>query len=71
MIGAHHMRIYRDKGQIYVVNNDPERNSAINTAGRWRRMKAHRPEVLRDRDQVALLYNERKGPYMSLKFHTQ
>ena len=71
MIGAHHMRIYRDKGQIYVVNNDPERNSAINTAGRWRRMEAHRPEVLRDRDQVALLYNERKGPYMSLKFHTQ
>ncbi len=71
MIGAHHMRIYRDKGQICVVNNDPERNSAINTAGRWRRMKAHRPEVLRDRDQVALLYNERKGPYMSLKFHTQ
>jgi serine/threonine protein kinase len=71
MIGAHHMRIYRDKGQIYVVNNDPERNSAINTAGRWRRMEAHRPEVLRDHDQVALLYNERKGPYMSFQFHTQ
>jgi len=70
-IGAHHMRIYRDKGQICVVNNDPERNSAINTAGRWRRMEAHRPEVLRDRDQVALLYNERKGPYMSFEFHTQ
>ena len=71
MIGAHHMRIYRDKGQICVVNNDPERNSAINAAGRWRRMEAHRPEVLRDRDQVALLYNERKGPYMSFEFHTQ
>jgi len=70
-IDAHHMRIYRDKGQICVVNSDPERDSAINTAGRWRRMEAHRPEVLRDHDQVALLYNERKGPYMSFQFHTQ
>ena len=70
-IDAHHMRIWRDKGQICVVNTDPTRDSAIKTARGWRRMVTHRPEVLRDHDQVALLYNERKGPYMSFQFHTQ
>jgi serine/threonine protein kinase len=68
---AHHMTIYRDKGGFVVVNGDPERDSAIKTARGWRRMVTHRPEVLRDRDQVALLYNERKGPYISFQFHTQ
>ena len=71
MIGAHHMRIYVQNGQVYVVNSDDERGSAINTAGRWKRMKTNQPELLRDRDQVALLYNERKGPYMSFHFHKQ
>jgi len=71
MIGAHHMRIYVQNGQVYVVNSDDERGSAINTAGRWKRMKTNQPELLRDRDQVALLYNERKGPYMSFQFHKQ
>ncbi len=70
MIDKHHMRIWRDRqNQICVVNNDSHRRSAINRQGRWLSMTHHKKEILRNHDQVALLYNEKKGPFLSFTFY--
>ncbi len=70
MVDKHHMRVWRDdSGQICVVNNDPTRRSAINRSGIWRSMTYQKKEVLKNHDQVALLYNEKKGPYLSFIFY--
>ena len=72
MINKHHMRIWKDRsGQICVVNNDPYRRSAINRNSRWTPMKHKQKEVLKNRDQVALLYNEKKGPFLSFTFYVR
>ena len=71
MIYSHHLRVYKQNGQFYVTSSYDDRQSAINRGGKWRRMIANKPELLRDRDQVALLYNEDKGSYMSFQFHKQ
>ena len=70
MIDKHHMRIWRDRqNHICVVNNDSDRRSAINRQGRWLPMRHHEKEILRNHDQVALLYNEKKGPFLSFTFY--
>ena len=72
LIEKHHMRIWKDsQGQVYVVNNDPNRGSAINRGGRWTRMVGNQKMLLKNHDQVALLYNEMKGPYMTFTYYTQ
>ena len=68
----HHIRIWKDpQGQMYVINNDPNRGSAINRGGRWTRMIGNQKMLLKNHDQVALLYNEMKGPYMTFTYYTQ
>lgn len=70
VIGRHHMRVWRDgTGRMCAINNDPQRRSAINRGGRWLPMQHNRKVALRNRDQVALLYNERKGPFMEFTFY--
>jgi hypothetical protein len=54
-----------------VINNDPHRRSAINRLGKWMPMIHLKKEILKNHDQVALLYNEKKGPYLSFTFYTQ
>ena len=72
MLDRHHMRIWKDnQGQVYAVNNDPNRRSAINRTGKWISMKHHQKELLKSHDQIALLYNEKKGPYLSFTFYNQ
>ena len=72
LMEKHHMRIWKDpQGQMYVVNNDPNRGSAINRGGRWTRMMANQKMLLKNHDQVALLYNEKKGPYTTFTYYTQ
>jgi len=72
MLDRHHMRIWKDnQGQVYAVNNDPNRRSAINRTGKWVSMKHHQKELLKSHDQIALLYNEKKGPYLSFTFYNQ
>ena len=49
------MRIWKDpQGQMYVVNNDPKRGSAVNRGGRWTRMIAIQKMLLKNHDQVEL-----------------
>ena len=72
MLDKHHMRIWKNfQGHVCVVNNDPNRRSAINRLGKWMPMIHHKKEILKNHDQVALLYNEKKGPYLSFTFYTQ
>ncbi len=72
MLDRHHMRIWKDnQGQVYAVNNDPNRRSAINRTGKWVSMKHHQKELLKSHDQIALLYNEKKGPYLSFTFYNK
>ena len=72
LMEKHHMRIWKDpQGQVYVINNDPNRGSAINRGGRWTRMIGNQRMLLKNHDQVALLYNEKKGPYMTFTYYTQ
>ena len=70
MIDKHHMRIWRNKGgNICVVNNDPYRRSAINRHGLWKPMISYKKVILQNHDQVALLYNEKKGPFLKFILH--
>ena len=72
MLDRHHMRIWKDsQGQAHAVNNDPNRRSAINRTGKWISMKHHQKELLKSHDQIALLYNEKKGPFLSFTFYSQ
>jgi serine/threonine protein kinase len=72
LMEKHHMRIWKDpQGQMCVVNNDPNRGSAINSGGKWTRMLGNKKMPLKNHDQVALLYNEMKGPYMTFTYYTQ
>ncbi len=72
MINKHYMRIWKDRsGQICVINNDPDRRSAINRNSRWMPMKYKQKEVLKNHDQVALLYNEKKGPFLTFTFYVR
>lgn len=72
LMEKHHIRIWKDpQGQMYVINNDPNRGSAINRGGRWTRMIGNQRMLLKNHDQVALLYNEMKGPYMTFTYYTQ
>jgi len=67
----HHMRIWSMNGQVYAINQDPDRRSAINRRGKWIPMQHLKKESLQNHDQVALLYNETKGAYMSFTFYTR
>ena len=70
MINKHHMKIWLENdGKVYAINNDPKRRSAIHRDGIWHPMSYGKKTDLRNRDQVALLYNEKKGPYMCLTFY--
>ncbi len=72
MINKHHMRIWKDRsGHICVVNNDSSRRSAINRNNGWIPMKCNKKEVLKNHDQVALLYNEKKGPFLTFTFYVR
>lgn len=72
MLDKHHIRIWKNSsGELCVINNDPHRRSAINRLGKWMPMVHLKKEILRNHDQVALLYNETKGPYLSFTFYTQ
>ncbi|MDA8000135.1 MAG: protein kinase [Alphaproteobacteria bacterium] len=71
VIDRHHMRVWKNRsGDICAMNMDPERRSAMNRNGTWIPMTTNLEVVLKDRDQVALLYNEQKGPYISFTFYT-
>jgi serine/threonine protein kinase len=71
-IDKHHMRIWKNSlGQVCVINNDQNRRSAINRLGKWMPMIHLKKEILKNHDQVALLYNEKKGPYLSFTFYTK
>lgn len=70
MIDRHHMRIWIDRnGKPCVVNNDPKRRSAVHRNGAWRPIPSGKKFMLQDGDHIALLYNEQKGPYLSLTFY--
>lgn len=70
MMGQHHMRIWNDNtGQVCVINNDSVRRSAIYRYGKWIPMIHNKKEILKNHDQVALLYNEKKGPYITFTFY--
>ena len=70
MIDKHHMRIWKDNsGNMCIVNNDSTRRSAINSHGIWRSMKYSKKEILKSHDQIAMLYNEKKGSYLSFTFY--
>ena len=72
MLDKHHMRIWKNSlGQVCVINNDQNRRSAINRLGKWMPMIHLKKEILKNHDQVALLYNEKKGPYLSFTFYTK
>lgn len=70
VIDKHHMKIWRDQnGNMCLVNNDQFRRSAINRNGRWQPVIHHKKYILYDRDEIALLYNEKKGPFVNFTFY--
>ena len=70
MIDRHHMRIWQDdSGRMCIINNDQTRRSALNRHGSWRPMRYLKKEILQNHDQIAMLYNEKRGPYLIFTFY--
>lgn len=66
----HHMRIWKDSsGQVFIINLDPTRKSAIFRNGVWTVMNSNKITQLNNNDRVALLYSSNKGPFEDFAFH--
>ena len=82
-ISRHHLRVFRNGGEVCVINNTEKKlnqrtgvyyvagKSAIYRNGTWKPMTHKTKEVLKNRDIVALLWNKVKGDFMSFTFYTQ
>ncbi|MDA7989962.1 MAG: serine/threonine protein kinase [Gammaproteobacteria bacterium] len=69
-ISEHHMMVWKDKrGNICVGNRVDLTRSAIRRNGRWMPINPHEKHILQDHDEVALLYNEQRGPLVTFTFH--
>ena len=70
MIDRHHIRVWKSlPNTFFVMNRDPQRRSAIKRNNVWTPMSYNKKEILQNLDQVALLYNEKKGPFLTFEFY--
>lgn len=70
-IDKHHMRVFKDsKGRVCVINNSPNKLSAVKQRNGWEPLKYNQQAVLKDGDQISLYYKSIQ-PRIVFSFHSR